>query len=1165
MSSNLTHTSTPTGEASPEVQRRVFICYRRNDGDWCAEWLHRNLDNLKYSDHQGIASQLQLYYDKTAPGVADWMQLHFPSLQTAHALLLVCTPGLAKDLSKRNRPDWVYAELRWWCKHRRTPPIVIDTTGEGDRWLPELITKKWPNLNRIDLTKKDVDAATSPDDRIVARARERIVETIKESDRSRVFEDLERFRVMNRRLVSALAGALVLLLAAGTAGVLAVRYNSEAKDALQMAQSRQLAAESEVTRTQRDSFVVSSLLAVEALRRAHTLEADQAARNALKLLPSWRIALKHKAGTGGVRVAASLGATRVATVSSVDNGSEDAAATEVVIWDAPGGNRVATVVTKTPVTAVSMSPNGSRVAVAHKDAVVDVWDGNTGAHLFDIPGTNDVKVMTFDRDGQRLAVGGFSSKVTVVDVASGKSTAHLFADAPVLAIEFSPSKQFLALGMAPTPELAKGNFYYLYQGRHEPSTLGPIKTAKIFDLASQRQIHELTHEGAVFALCYSKDGRYLATASWDGGARIWSTDSGAISAQYKFPETVPVTSIAFTPDDGSSFVAMAGANDEVVVWNWRENAQVAKLQDEGAHEVAFSSDGLRLGTNSGRTTRVWDYIRRTELVRIEHGSDWLDGPVLFGTDGKWLVSGGRNGSAWIWSASSGGENMSVRHDGRIEAVAFAPNGQHILTGGFDGYTRLWDATTGEELFKFLEPLRIADVAFDATGRLFASGGGMKGDVGSVHVWETKGQRVVWQKELNTRVWSIALSPDGKRVAVGDATGTAHVWDLETGEELSRVTHGEDAAIHAIAISPQGDLVASGGLDGTVRVWNASDGKELQRFVHHKSVLAIAFSGDGRLLASGDMDGNARVWQIGSGEQLLDLKHGNQVGDVKFSPDGKSLATAGRDGLARTWDVGTGNPLMALALGSQVNAVSFSPDGRSLVAASSNGQARVFALRREDLLDRICSRVSRNLSVEEWEEWLADMPYTLSCPQLDEAPPGSATAPKDRSNNKLSPKAAALVLYVDEASSHGSPGTSLLDEAVQLARDGKIAESIKALAVIEDKQLEAIGSAEAWNTLCWHGTLGGHAKEVLSACEKAVTQAARPGSRISPEVARDSRGVARAVLGDTTGAIADFTAFLTWCAQSKCGAAGARREAWVRELRRGRNPFDAKTLSSLRDE
>jgi len=65
-------------------------------------------------------------------------------------LIVVCTPGISKNFSKRGQPDWVYEELNWWLQRRTSAPIVIDATGEGDRWLPEAITKRWPDLNRID-------------------------------------------------------------------------------------------------------------------------------------------------------------------------------------------------------------------------------------------------------------------------------------------------------------------------------------------------------------------------------------------------------------------------------------------------------------------------------------------------------------------------------------------------------------------------------------------------------------------------------------------------------------------------------------------------------------------------------------------------------------------------------------------------------------------------------------------------------------------------------------------------------------------------------------------------------------------------------------------------------------------------------------------------------
>ncbi len=180
---------------------RAFLCYRRNDGAWHAEWLNERLNNVEYRDAEGTSCHLHLYYDKTAPGVADWKKIHFPSLQTSHALILICTPGIAKDLSRHEQPDWVYEELHWWTKNRRTAPIVIDATGEGDRWLPDMITRLWPDINRIDLRREDAEVAGSIANSVFAkRIKQRIIESIQQSEHASVFEDLERSRKMNIRL-----------------------------------------------------------------------------------------------------------------------------------------------------------------------------------------------------------------------------------------------------------------------------------------------------------------------------------------------------------------------------------------------------------------------------------------------------------------------------------------------------------------------------------------------------------------------------------------------------------------------------------------------------------------------------------------------------------------------------------------------------------------------------------------------------------------------------------------------------------------------------------------------------------------------------------------------------------------------------------------------------
>ena len=79
---------------------------------------------------------------------------------------------------------------------------------------------------------------------------------------------------------------------------------------------------------------------------------------------------------------------------------------------------------------------------------------------------------------------------------------------------------------------------------------------------------------------------------------------------------------------------------------------------------------------------------------------------------------------------------------------------------------------------------------------------------------------------------------------------------------------------------------------------------------------------------------------------------------------------------------------------------------------------------------------------------------------------------------------------------------------------------------------------------------------MDACEKAVAKA--------PEEAYilDSRGLARALTGDTAGAISDFQAFVDWTDNDKWKA---ERQKWIDELRAGKNPFTEEVLKGLLEE
>jgi len=95
--------------------------------------------------------------------------------------------------------------------------------------------------------------------------------------------------------------------------------------------------------------------------------------------------------------------------------------------------------------------------------------------------------------------------------------------------------------------------------------------------------------------------------------------------------------------------------------------------------------------------------------------------------------------------------------------------------------------------------------------------------------------------------------------------------------------------------------------------------------------------------------------------------------------------------------------------------------------------------------------------------------------------------------------------------------------------------------------------ESLNLICWYGSLDGHAERVLPACDEAVAEDSTSASW------RDSRGLARALTGDTAGAIEDFQYYVDWSFSDDA----VQREGWIEQLRAGKNPFTAKVLESLK--
>ena len=140
----------------------------------------------------------------------------------------------------------------------------------------------------------------------------------------------------------------------------------------------------------------------------------------------------------------------------------------------------------------------------------------------------------------------------------------------------------------------------------------------------------------------------------------------------------------------------------------------------------------------------------------------------------------------------------------------------------------------------------------------------------MRVWDARtGREELTFRNHKRIVFSVAFSPDGRRIASGSAQLAADepsylkVWDATTGQEVLDPQGGGSNA-SCVAFSPDdGRWIVTGDVKGDVTVWDAATGKRRHTLPplpdHAGGVFSLAFSRDGRRLASLSVDGTVSVY------------------------------------------------------------------------------------------------------------------------------------------------------------------------------------------------------------------------------------------------------------------------------------------------------------------
>ena len=480
------------------------------------------------------------------------------------------------------------------------------------------------------------------------------------------------------------------------------------------------------------------------------------------------------------------------------------------------------------------------------------------------------------------------------------------------------------------------------------------KTIKIWEFRTGRELKTLNgHQSQVNQVLYSSDGTRLISAGRDQKVIIWDINSASILKQYTYPDE-NVVSIDLSSDD--QFLAIGTTNRTVRILNLATDSviftQKARVGQYGSHVVFSENEKQLVVGEDNRTVKIYDIETGKLLNEIgeEFGS-------CGGCDTRSAVLSnneiikGSSGSPLAIRSMSGDTRKILVQDSpeRLNALLLSPDKSGLIVVDEDSAV-YFDLKTGRQAYKLNKNQQERDAKY---------GLGM-----------LRGVPVRSSDQFN----DAAFSPDGRWLATGDNSNLITIWNAKTGQKESvfygylsipaddglnfdpnsywtSYSWGLIALKNEVQLSPDGKYAYRAKVGFEARKWELATGKVVQSyFGHSKGVICFKVSADGRRLLTGSADRTIKLWDTATGKELKTFEgHRGFIYSVDFSHDQTKIVSSSADGTIKVWDAYSGELIKHITLSEDPKiieiayTVKFTPNDLYLVVSYTHDVIKVLEI------------------------------------------------------------------------------------------------------------------------------------------------------------------------------------------------------------------------------